>query len=258
MEFDSLLSRVENRTNYIIDIGASGGSSTDPVYSYITNNSYKGLCIEAVDDRVQHLKQVVAPSFDIYSGYCTPQNVLGLFQQYNVPSSPDILKIDIDSYDLAVLRSILTLYKPKIIIAEINEKIPPPVQFEVLFKENYIWDESHFYGFSIASGEKVMNHYGYKILKIVDLCNILCVDKEICESLGLSLENNVKNLYQKEYTFHFTRLSILPWNENVNYWQSIESVETLRMEIQNYFETKNDRSKFSIKTKRKDVDFLLH
>ena len=37
---------------------------------------------------------------------------------------------------------------------------------EIKYKETYSWDESHCFGFSISSGEKVMNANKYKILTI--------------------------------------------------------------------------------------------
>ncbi len=43
-----------------------------------------------------------------------------------IPQDFDILSIDIDSYDLDVWESV-TLYKPKLVIIEINNEIPPGV-----------------------------------------------------------------------------------------------------------------------------------
>jgi hypothetical protein len=258
MDLNFILNKIENPSFYIIDIGASTGVNTDPVFKFINNINYKGLCIEGNSQSVYQLK--TKTHFDIYNGYITPSNVLTIFESYNVPCNIDILKIDIDGYDLEVLRVILSKYKPRIIIAEINEKIPPPICFEVKYKENYSWDNSHCFGFSIQSGAKVMNENNYKIAAVYELNNILCINDELCKSFeiqSINTDEYIKNLYKKEYIDNFDRLHILPWNENINYWLNIDDSAVLKNEISNYFVYNNNRSHFAIKTKIKDIDFSI-
>jgi hypothetical protein len=249
---------IKNPLFYVIDIGASTGVNTDPVYNFIINKKFKGLCIEGDEKKVNILKYNT--HFDIYNGYITPINALNIFENYNVPYNFDILKIDIDGYDLEVLRVILTKYKPKIIIAEVNEKIPPPIYFEIKYKQDYCWDESHCFGFSIQSGAKVMNENNYKIITFYDLNNILCIDNELCNLLLIENNNSdeyIKKLYKYNYIDNMNRLVILPWNANVDYWLTINDKEILKKEITNYFVFNNNRSKFVVKTKIKDIDFVI-
>lgn len=253
----NLYTQINNKSNYVIDIGASTGVNTDPVYSFITNSLFNGLCIEGDSTKAQRLRGNISPTFDIYNDYITPENVLEVFKKYNVPESPDVLKIDIDGYDLEVIRTILQIYKPKIIVAEINEKIPPPVLFEIKYSENYVWDYSHCFGFSITSGERVMSENNYKILEIFDLNNIICINQQLCDAIGVDYKSDVNKLYNDGYISKKQRFTTLPWNDNVNYWLNIEDCEELKREIVNYFENINDRSQFEIKTKKRNVDFIL-
>ena len=248
MTLEKLYSFVGNKNKYIIDIGASTCSINDPVYKFITNNEYKGLCIEGNKDNIEKLKQGIANTFEIYDNYIYPDTILEVFEKFNVPIELDILKIDIDGFDLEVLRSILGKYKPKIIIAEYNEKIPPPILFEIKYKKDYEWDYSHCFGFSICSGKKVMDNYNYTIIKIFELNNILCIQNDICEQLNIS-KTNIYDIYNKEYELNPRRFRMLPWNENVNYWLTIKDVNILYSEILNYF-TKNNN-------KILDIDFIL-
>jgi len=249
--------KIQNPSKYIIDIGASSGVSTDPTFQFITNKNYKGLCIEGNATHINSLRNNIAPTFDIYNGYVTPNNILQIFSDYNVPLSIDLLKIDIDGYDLEVIRKILSVYKPKLIIAEINEKIPPPILFEVKYKDNYEWDYSHCFGFSLTSGYKVMNENNYNILALYDLNNILCIESELCEQLGLTYYKNINNLYRDGYINHPKRLSQLPWNTDVNYWLNIKDKDELKNEIEDYFCNKNTRSQFKNKTKKIMDDFFI-
>jgi hypothetical protein len=258
MDLLNICKYIKNPTSYVVDIGASTGVNTDPVFMFVNNKKFKGLCIEGNSQSVNILK--TKTNFDIYNGYITPLNAVDIFEKYNVPHNFDILKIDIDGYDLEVLRAILKKYKPKIIISEINEKIPPPICFEVKYKEDYSWDGSHCFGYSIQSGAKVMNDNNYKVLSIYQLNNILCINDELCESLKIDRFNSeeyIKNLYKIQYINNLARLRILPWNANINYWLNITNKEELKNSITNYFIYDNNRSSFTVKTKIKDTDFSI-
>jgi hypothetical protein len=248
MDLNFILNKIENPSFYIIDIGASTGVNTDPVFKFINNINYKGLCIEGNSQCIDELK--TKTHFDIYNGYITPLNISTVFESYKVPHNIDILKIDIDGYDLEVLRVILSKYKPRIIIAEINEKIPPPVCFEVKYKEDYSWDYSHCFGFSIQSGAKVMNDNNYKIVSVYEINNILCINDELCKLFEMQSTNTdeyIKNLYKKGYIDNLKRFRLLPWNKNINCWLVIDDIEVLKNEITNFF----------VQTKMKDIDFTI-
>lgn len=252
-----LVESLPDPSKYIIDIGASSGVPTDPIYQFITNKNYTGLCIEGNSKHIDSLTNNISPTFDIYNGYVTPDNIIQIFSDYNVPISIDLLKIDIDGYDLEVIKKILTVYRPKIIIAEINEKIPPPILFEVKYKENYEWDYSHCFGFSLESGFTVMNANNYNILALYEMNNILCIDSELSNNLGIICYNNMSKLYKDGYVNQPKRLSQFPWNNDVDYWLHINDTNELKMEIQDYFCNKNTRSHFDNKTKIINDDFII-
>ena len=256
MDLIKLHNNIITPSNYIIDIGASNGVSTDPVYNFIINNKYQGLCIEGNKNNADILK--TKTHFNIYNDYINPNNIISIFKNFNVPIDIDVLKIDIDGFDLDVLRKILQEYKPKIIIAEINEKIPPPILFEVKYKDNYEWDYSHCFGFSIKSGEDIMNNFGYKIIEIYELNNILCINEDLCNILEIDKLNNVEELYKTQYINNFRRNYNLPWNKDINYWLKIKDFNELKKEIINYFSNDNNRSIFKIKTKINNIDFVIN
>jgi hypothetical protein len=237
----------------VVDIGASGGIESDPVYSFITNPAFKGLCIEGNLEKVEYLRRKTA--CDVCSEYIYPHNILSIFSKFNVPIDIDILKIDIDGFDLEVIRKILEVYKPKIIIAEINEKIPPPIIFEVLYKDNYAWDESHFFGFSIKAGEVLMKKHGYSIIDMYDLNNILCVNSDLSSILVMEAQS-VDELYEEQYTKHPKRLEMFSWNSDVSHWLEIKDKDALKDNIIEYFCNNNNRSRMEIKTKERS-DFVI-
>ena len=61
-------------------------------------------------------------------GFAEPSTIGRRLQDANVPIAPDVLKLDIDSIDLPILRSVFAAgFRPKVLMAEINPDIPPPV-----------------------------------------------------------------------------------------------------------------------------------
>lgn len=244
MLLDFLLSNLknENKTNYLIDIGAQVGPG--PIFHLLRNPFFKGLCIEGAPAMYNQLIQNLPnPQVDKHLGFITPVNCLEIFESYNVPESPDILKIDIDGYDLSVLRVLLTKYKPKIIIAEINEKIPPPIHFEVKYNENYGWDTSHFFGFSLQAGHNVLSKLGYTIIKLFEGNNLVAINPNEFTKLPNRFPS-INELYQNEYVLQYK--NNFPWNADINHWLTISNVDDLKNDIFNYFTT--DRKTRGLKT----------
>jgi hypothetical protein len=103
----------------------------------------------------------------------------------------------------------------------------------------------------------VMNQFNYTIIEIYDLSNIVCINSELCDILHIDKINDVNILYKNQYINNHKRFTQLPWNENVNHWLNITNPADLKNEIYNYFSYNNNRSKFAIKTKIQDVDFVL-
>jgi len=253
-----LQKKIATPTNYVIDIGASYGVSSDPVYPFIVDSTFRGLCIEGLSDRIPRLRENIAPTFDVHNEFVNPGNICDIFEKYNVPVELDVLKVDIDGYDLDLLRAILKKYRPKIIISEINEKIPPPVCFEIPYRDNYAWDNSHCFGFSLSAGKKVMDEHQYKILSVYELNNMLCCNVELCDTLGLDRATDEMGVYRKGYKSKLSeRIEHLPWNAGVERWLHINDKHKLIDEIRHYFTQVNDRSQFAVKTKVEGTEFLL-
>ena len=108
---NNLISNINNKilnpSKYIVDIGSSYGAECDPVYDFLSRNEYSGLCIEGNTEKTNVLK--TKTKFNIHNGYITPHNILSVFKQYNVPIFIDILKIDIDGFDLEIIGGSISL-----------------------------------------------------------------------------------------------------------------------------------------------------
>lgn len=239
----NILDALPKRENkkYVIDIGASTGGG--PAFEFLINEEFAGLAIEYKEESAKKLDETIKKTNKNIKVICdkvTPINICEIFEKNGVPESPDLLKIDIDGYDLSVIREILKKYNPKIIIAEINEKIPPPIYFEVKYSDSYEWDYSHCFGFSLQAGKETIEPFGYTVASIIGANNILCIKNGLFKIANRSL----KEIYETEYSKNVEVLPHFPWNADVHYWTSLTDYpEKLKSEIFDYFTKKNPRGK---------------
>lgn len=238
MALQYILHKIKTPNHYVIDIGASTGGG--PAFEFLSNPQYSGLAIEYSASSIPKLKETIAnPKVSVFQGKATPSSICSIFQTHSVPFEPDLLKIDIDGYDLMVLRALLQNYKPKVLVAEINEKIPPPISFEVKYSEEYSWDGSHFFGFSLQAAKETLEPFGYSLVGILNGNNLLCVSKD---HFRIDVRN-IQEIYEQDYSKNSTILPHYPWNADVHFWTTITDKDVLKAAIFDYFTTKNPRGK---------------
>jgi hypothetical protein len=143
----------------------------------------------------------------------TPENIVKLMDGLNVPKAFDFLNIDIDSYDLSILRTLLNGgFKPNLISMEKNEIFPPYLEFEVLFDVNQIWSKDHFFGCSIASASKALNNFGYKLAHI-EYNNAFFIKENLQNRFELT--RTIFEMYNQGYRDKPDRKSKFPNNQDV-------------------------------------------
>ena len=165
-----------------VDVGASDGIEMSNTY-FLAQNNWNGFCVEYNPIKYNALIRNYTRFTNIkYSNNkATPDTILDILGD-NTPKSFDFLNLDIDGYDYYVLDKLLTTYRPKIICAEINEKIPPPIKFAVLYSDTYTWNDAPFFGQSIEMINDLCNSHNYSIVN-VEYNNIFLVDNLVEHNL---------------------------------------------------------------------------
>lgn len=187
---------------FIINIGCHDGKSmNDPCFDYFNEYSFPGLCIDAGshDSIYENL-----PSNDVIKKMdtvITPSNAQYLLKSHNCPLKVHFLKIDIDSYDGLILKSILEAgYEADIIQVEINPDIPPPIKFSLhwhrmLDPKTAI---SGFYGASVSYITSITDRYNY-VPFILDnntpSHDLILVSKEVCHKLKIRVQS-IEDIYK--------------------------------------------------------------
>ena len=88
--------------------------------------------------------------------------ILDLFEKYKVPIELDIFSEDTDYADYWIVEKVMTKYKPKIVIHEVNQQdrcvtVPKPEKLEY-------WKGSNFHGASACAFRCLAMRYGYTMV----------------------------------------------------------------------------------------------
>lgn len=136
------------------------------------------------------------PEKKLYKEYLNKDNVVEIFESYNIPINFGCLSIDIDYNDFYLLGKILKKYKPSIIVCEYNATHLPNEDKVVKYVDRINNDNSNYFGASLLSLTKLCNLEGYSLVysEKRGINAFYIRDEDFDLSLFKNL-NNVESLY---------------------------------------------------------------
>jgi hypothetical protein len=155
-----------NHHRSAVDIGAGDGVRWSNTYA-LFSQGWRGVGAEGDPRKVIKLAQAYRDYPNVFAcrAQVTPQTVVPLLQAYEIEKDFSVLSLDIDGNDYWVMQAILSEFRPRLIVTEINEKIPPPIRFIVKYNPAFTL-RHHFFGFSIASLEDLCAEFDYSIVAL--------------------------------------------------------------------------------------------
>lgn len=204
------------QTRTAVDLGAGDGVKGSNTFA-LFSAGWRGLGVECDARRARKL----AKTYERLAGVAAcharvaPETVIRLLEAHSVEREFDVLSLDIDSYDYLVLDAVLSHFRPRIIVTEINEKIPPPVRFHVKYDPDFRL-QHHFYGYSIASLADLAARHGYAIMEL-EYNNAFLAPREL---YGDATES-VEEIYRKGYLERADRAKKFSSNHDVDILHSM-------------------------------------
>ncbi|MEA2145489.1 MAG: hypothetical protein QOG59_1076 [Solirubrobacteraceae bacterium] len=158
-----ILRRIGAPGRFFVEFGVESGREGNCVYLADVED-WRGLFMEGDGACFRQLAQKYAelPRITTVQAMVAPDNVESLFAGANVPEQPDVLSMDIDGSDYWVWEAIRD-YQPRVVIVEYNSAIDPRRPL-VQPKAQRGWDETEYYGASIASLERLGESKGYRLV----------------------------------------------------------------------------------------------
>lgn len=120
----------------VLNLGAghysAGDATADPTYELL--QAHPGAKSVLVEANAESLAQTVgrligggARGIIAVPALITPDTIVGVLSSVGAPTEPDLLKIDIDGFDCAVVETLLNAgFRPALIAVEVNPDFPPP------------------------------------------------------------------------------------------------------------------------------------
>jgi hypothetical protein len=213
----------ENHERTAVDIGAGDGVRGSNTYALFVKG-WRGVGFEGDERRSRRL----ARAYKNFEGVAarqalvTPANVASLLEEHGIPREFGVLSLDIDSYDYWVLDAILKSFRPRIVVTEINEKIPPPVRFVVGYDPNFRL-QHHFFGYGIASLEDLCARHDYALIAL-EYNNAFIVPRELAAGRAL----DAATLYRQGYLERPDRRERFPDNHDMEALHSLKPEEAVR------------------------------
>jgi hypothetical protein len=206
-----------------VDIGAYDGESKSNTLA-LYELGWTGLAVEGDPHVFAKLARAYRRfvAVDLARMWVTPETVVPLLQAHRVGREFEFLSLDIDGYDHFVLETLLGTFRPLVICAEINEKIPPPVKFTVIYRPDYVWAEDHFYGQSLSKLHELASGAGYALVEL-HYNSAFLVPKERSPLPALDPER----AYREGYLDRPDRLSHFPWNRDMERLHKLDTDEKI-------------------------------
>lgn len=213
---------------YLVDIGAADGIRQSSTVGFLSGSNWRGTLFEYNPESFSRLAFLYNDSqrVNLAKVKVTPVNLAPLFEGIGIPERFEYLNIDIDSYDLSILRELIDSgYRPSIISMEVNEKFPPNIYFEVLFSEDHSWNGDHFFGCSLTAAYENLQPRGYELV-VMEYNNAIFIDST--SFLSGSLMTDLNKFYRNGYLTKNDRKELFPWNQDMEIIQELEPKDVLQ------------------------------
>ncbi len=207
----------------VVDIGAGNGVRWSNSYALLLEN-WKALGVEADAQKYRLLSRAYRgfPQAKACHTLAAPDNICQTLEDFGIEKKFGVLSLDIDGNDYWVLDTILSRFRPGLVVTEINENIPPPLRFVVKFDRDFQL-RYHFFGYSISALEDLCDSRGYGILQL-EYNNAFLAPKE----LGSQHFRNAKSVYEDGYVNRPDRKSRFASNLDMEELHSLSPEEGMQ------------------------------
>lgn len=184
---DYFFSRVKANTQTYVEFGFNsfdytGGSGANTVTLY--NRGWSGLLMDGSSDN---------PKVNLHKEWMCSNNIVKLFEKYNVKKDVDYISIDIDSNDIWLMEQILLKgYRPQLMSIEYNPHFPNYSYLALKDKCDRLF-ECRAFGASMGAIVMMANVFGYEIVYVTHGLDIFLTPSENIVKLDENFKYRVHN-----------------------------------------------------------------
>jgi len=157
--------RIGDGGKFSVEFGIEDGTQCC-TRELLAHHGWSGVLLEGSPAYVKKAQSLYKRHDGVQVGqaFITAENILSLFQEHDVPQSPDLLVVDIDGNDYWVLQRILSSYRPRVLVCEYNARWASQIDWVMPYDPGHVWDGSAYYGASLAALLSLGEKHGYKLV----------------------------------------------------------------------------------------------
>ena len=200
-----------------VDIGAGDGFNMSIAFPMSKSFATRGLLIEPNVKQLEFARKIYKDKdFSFCSEFLNPDNVSDVLKSFGF-FKPTYIKIEIDSFDLDLLRGILlNKILPKVFSIEINELFPPPFRFEVKYTGEIVPCTSPLFGCSLQSAVDLATEMNYSLVSLA-FNNAFFVYNDLMRGNLKSYNLNSQLLYESGFLNRNWK-QLFPWDIKYEHW----------------------------------------
>ena len=164
-EIEKIFERFGTTDKYAVEFGVESGFECNT--EKLQREGWTVLQMDGTEYKVN--------TGDIKIHFITKENIVMLFERYNVPKEFDFLSVDIDGNDYYVTDEILRAgYRPRVICSEINPHLGSSDAITIPYDPHFVWSKENditWFGMSFAASIQLMNKWGYQLVNVEDMAN---------------------------------------------------------------------------------------
>lgn len=177
---------------YFVEFGTESGQECN-TRVFWEKEGWKGLLMDGGHEN---------PAINLKKEFITAENIVSLFQKYQVPQEFDLLSIDIDRNDFHVWAALMPHYRPRVVVIEYNATHLPFEDKVVKYDPLASGDGTNYFGASILAFYHLGKKYDYSLVYAEKSgTNLFFIHNEVLSELYRKKKrfkdlNNVNNLYR--------------------------------------------------------------
>jgi hypothetical protein len=159
---EQIFTRIGASKKTFIELGCGNGTENNT--HYLALKGWSGVWVDGSDDNIAHISQYVPPSskrLHVQKMFITRENIAAAAKTWmdRFGAEFDLLSIDIDGNDAAVLGEIMTVMTPRVLVVEYNGKFPPPLKLSVAYNPSHTWARDDYFGSTLQVFVDLLKDY---------------------------------------------------------------------------------------------------
>ena len=159
---------------YAVECGARDGGRDSTTWRLRTLHHWTTLLLDAWPK---------APL--VHRAFLTAENIVDTFRRHAVPSTFDVLSLDVDGNDYWLWQALAPVYTPRLVCIEYNSRFGPDQSVTIPYQPDHRWDKTDYYGASAAALVALGRRHGYTLVDVRPRVNLFFAQDALVAAHGL-------------------------------------------------------------------------